>query len=155
MDYRIETRGAFCVMGQEVPLADTKSENVNISNHFWQAFNRNLRQAGYTGGPNWVKYALLQRRAEGLFYTPAVPLQSTVPPGFFALELPAATYLVAQHRGPMRTIYSSYETLYRTILPSSGKRPAQQNFLHFERYDHRFYWNSESSILELWVPVEP
>ena len=66
MDYRIETRGAFCVMGQEVPLADTKSENVNISNHFWQAFNRNLRQAGYTGGPNWVKYALLQRRAEGL-----------------------------------------------------------------------------------------
>jgi len=155
MDYRIETRGAFCVMGQEVKLAGTKTENVKISSQFWQTFNQNLKRSGCTGSPNWVKYALLQRRTEGLFYTPAVPLQSTVPPGFFVLELPAATYLVTQHRGPMRNIYSSYETLYRTLLPNSGRRPAQQQFLHFERYDDRFYWNRESSILELWVPVEP
>ncbi|MDE6969023.1 MAG: transcriptional regulator, partial [Eubacterium sp.] len=28
------------------------------------------------------------------------------------------------------------------------------NFLHFERYDYRFQWNRENSIIEIWLPIK-
>ena len=32
--------------------------------------------------------------------------------------------------------------------------PLQNEFLHFEKYDYRFHWNSSESIIEIWIPIQ-
>ncbi|HAP8552898.1 TPA: transcriptional regulator, partial [Enterococcus faecium] len=26
--------------------------------------------------------------------------------------------------------------------------------LHFEKYDYRFHWNSDNSVIEIWIPIQ-
>lgn len=40
------------------------------------------------------------------------------------------------------------------FIPNSGYMPLQNEFLHFEKYDYRFHWNSSESIIEIWIPVQ-
>ncbi|HAP8748024.1 transcriptional regulator, partial [Enterococcus faecium] len=25
---------------------------------------------------------------------------------------------------------------------------------HFEKYDYRFHWNSDNSVIEIWIPIQ-
>ncbi|MBO8462448.1 MAG: transcriptional regulator, partial [Firmicutes bacterium] len=31
--------------------------------------------------------------------------------------------------------------------------PIKDIILHFEKYDYRFYWNSDNSVIEIWIPI--
>ena len=54
----------------------------------------------------------------------------------------------------MGKIYETYGKVYQEILPNTNDIPLQENFLHFERYDYRFQWNRENSIIEIWLPIK-
>lgn len=73
--------------------------------------------------------------------------------GFTLKQIKAHKYIVVEHVGAMNKIYETYGKLYQEILPNTGYRPAQDDFLHFERYDQRFYWNNTNSIIEIWLPI--
>lgn len=154
MKYRMKEIGAFSVIGQETPLADTQRRNIEISSAFWKQFNQNLKKAYLSQFGNWTKYAFTQRRNGSLFYVCAIPRKEFTPHGFVAMEIPSSNYLVFEHIGAMSKIYDTYHVVYKEILPLSGYSLKQDSFLHLEKYDNRFHWNSANSVIEVWVPIE-
>lgn len=153
MNYRIETKGAFSVIGQEIEMTSFQNKNVQISTQFWQEFNQNLKKAYLSQSGNWVKYAFMEKRGEKLFYLCAIPRRAVVPENFICKEIMTQTYLVTEHIGSMVRIYDTYNEVYKKILPESGYIPFKKDFLHFERYDERFHWNRTDSVIEIWIPV--
>lgn len=154
MKYTIHESEALSVIGQEVELTNYKKRNIQISTHFWQTFNNNLKKLYLSQSGNWTKYAIMERRDGKLFYFCAVPKRNVVPDNFIHKKIPAYKYLVAEHIGPMDKIYETYGKIYQDILPATEYIPLQENFLHVETYDYRFHWNSPNSIIEIWVPIE-
>jgi len=154
MDYRIKEVDVFSVIGQEIKLTNSRSENINISTLFWQKFNKNLRLAYLSQSGNWLKYAFLERKDGTLYYFCAIPKKAIMPAGFILKEICPHKYLVFEHIGSMNKIYRTYEKIYQDILPNSGYKLMQNDFLHFERYDYRFHWNAENSIIEIWIPIQ-
>lgn len=54
----------------------------------------------------------------------------------------------------MDKIYETYTKIYNELLPNTEYMLLQKDFLHFERYDYRFHWNKENSIIEIWLPIK-
>jgi predicted transcriptional regulator YdeE len=153
MDYKTKESDSFSVIGQKIQLTNFQKENIRISTSFWKEFNRNLKEAYLSQFGNWTKYAFMEKINGTLFYYCAIPKKAVVPEGFIEKEVSPHKYLVFEHIGPMDRIYSSYEKIYKQILPNSGYELMQSDFLHFEKYDYRFHWNKENSIIEIWIPV--
>lgn len=101
-----------------------------------------------------MKYAFMERKEDKLFYYCAIPRRIIVSEGFVSKEIASCRYLVVEHIGSMDKIYETYTKIYKEILPNTEYTPLQESFLHFERYDARFHWNRESSIIEIWVPLK-
>ena len=154
MNYIICETEAFSVIGQKVELTNFQKKNIKICTQFWREFNSNLKRAYLSQSGNWTKYAFMERRNEKLFYYCAIPRKTIVPDGFIAKEIAPHKYLVAEHVGAMGNIYETYKEIYQEILPNTEYVPLKDDFLHFERYDYRFHWNKENSIIEIWIPIK-
>lgn len=154
MKYEIQALDGFLVIGQEVKLTNFQKKNLQISTEFWPRFNRNLRKAYLSQQGNWVKYAVTLKKEGELFYFCGIPQRTVIPEGFARLPIKAHRYLVATHLGPMKNIYETYHKLYKEIIPQHGFLPCREECLHFERYDYRFQWNSDDSVIEIWVPIQ-
>ncbi|HKM20971.1 MAG TPA: GyrI-like domain-containing protein [Lachnospiraceae bacterium] len=154
MKYTIRESEAFSVVGQKVELTNSQRKNVQISTGFWRTFNQNLKKAYLSQYGNWTKYAFMEKSDGKLFYYCSIPKRAVIPEGFSVKEIKTCRYLVVEHVGSMNEIYNSYSELYREVLPSTGYMPLQEDFLHFEKYDYRFHWNRENSIIEIWLPIK-
>lgn len=152
--YSIRQSDSITLIGQAVKLTNQKITNLKISTQFWQTFNVNLKKSKLTQGGNWVKYAVMERKGNALFYYCAIPKKITVPDGFVVKHISAHTYLVIEHIGAMSKIYDTYTKIYQHLLPELNIKPLSEDFMHFERYDHRFHWNKDNSIIEIWVPIQ-
>lgn len=154
MKYTICELEAFSVIGQEIELTNFQRQNVQICTQFWRTFNKNLKKLYLSQSGNWIKYAFMERRNGKLFYYCAIPKRSVIPEEFTFREIKGQRYLMVEHIGSMEKIYDTYGKIYREILPSTGYVPLQENFIHFERYDYRFQWNREESVIEIWIPIK-
>ncbi len=154
MNYMIRELNDFSVIGQEIELANSTSQNIQISTRFWKTFNANLNKNYLSQGGNWTKYAFMIKRENKLYYYCAIPKRNCIPDKFIYQEILSNRYLVVEHRGPMKEIYRTYKMIYEKILPYTGLEPIRDNFFHFEKYDYRFHWNREDSVIEIWVPVK-
>lgn len=153
MHYTIKKLGAFSVIGQEVELTNSKKRNIQITTPFWKKFNANLKKYKLSQNGNWTKFAFMERRNGKLFYYPAIPKREIIPQEFVTKEIRAGNYLVVEHIGAMDKIYETYGKIYQEILPNLNYTPIKNEFLHFEKYDYRFRWNREDSVIEIWVPI--
>ena len=142
------------MIGQEIELTNRKKENIKICVEFWREFNNNLKKAYLSQAGNWIKYAFMERREDKLFYYCAIPRKVVIPEGFISKEISSNKCLVVEHIGVMDRIYETYSKIYKEILPNAEYIPLQENFLHFERYDTRFHWNRDSSVIEIWIPIK-
>lgn len=154
MKYEVRELSSFTVLGQEIQVCNSQKRNMQITTMFWKQFNQSLKKTGLSQSGNWVKYAFMQRRENQLFYFCAIPQGTQLPDSFITKKVPAYKYVVVEHLGTMDTIYQSYHKLYKQLLPKLGYTPLQDEFLHFEKYDHRFHWNRSNSVIEIWVPFE-
>ena len=154
MNYTIRELEAFSVIGQEIELTNRKKENIKICVEFWREFNNNLKKTYLSQAGNWIKYAFMERREDKLFYYCAIPRKVVIPEGFISKEISSNKCLVVEHIGVMDRIYETYSKIYKEILPNAEYIPLQENFLHFERYDTRFHWNRDSSVIEIWIPIK-
>lgn len=153
MNYDIRVLDAFSVIGQETELTGFQRKNVEISMQFWRTFNKNLKKLYLSQYGNWIKYAFMERRDGKLLYYCAIPKKAVVPETFILKEISGCEYLVAEHVGSMNKIYDTYRQIYQEILPDTSYLPVQEKFLHFEKYDDRFHWNRENSVIEIWIPI--
>lgn len=154
MKYTIREIEAFTVIGQEVELTNYQKRNIQISIQFWRKFNSNLKKSYLSQAGNWIKYAFMEKRNGKLFYFCAIPKRNIIPDNFLYKEIQAYKYLVVEHTGSMDKIYETYSKIYKELLPNTEYALLQKDFLHFERYDYRFHWNKESSIIEIWLPIK-
>lgn len=154
MKYTIREIEAFTVIGQEVELTNYQKRNIQISTQFWRKFNSNLKKSYLSQAGNWIKYAFTEKRNGKLFYFCAIPKRNIIPDNFLYKEIQAYKYLVVEHTGSMDKIYETYSKIYKELLPNTEYALLQKDFLHFERYDYRFHWNKESSIIEIWLPIK-
>ena len=76
-----------------------------------------------------------------------------IPEGMVARAIPAGTFAVFTHRGPIKTIGDTIAEIYRVWLPQSSYEHA--GIADVELYDQRFRMNDESSEMEYWVTVTP
>jgi len=90
-----------------------------------------------------------------LLYLAGVAVSSTdkIPEGMIARTVPAGTFAVFIHHGPIRTIGETMHEIYRVWLPQSAYRHAQ--IADVELYDHRFCMDSDESEMEYWISVAP
>lgn len=153
MKYTIREIEAFTVIGQEVELTNYQKRNIQISTQFWRKFNSNLKKSYLSQAGNWIKYAFMEKRNGKLFYFCAIPKRNIIPDNFLYKEIQAYKYLVVEHTGSMDKIYETYSKIYKELLPNTEYALPQKDFLHFERYDYHFHWNKESSIIEIWLPI--
>lgn len=153
MNYRIEQLDTFFIIGQEIEITNSKKENIRISTSFWKQFNVNLKKEYLSQSPNWLKYAFMERRDGKLYYYCAIPKKTIVPSQFVEKEILAQRYLVVEHIGKMNAIYQTYDKIYTQVLPDNEYQLSQKQFLHFEKYDYRFHWNRDDSIIEIWIPI--
>lgn len=77
---------------------------------------------------------------------------SSVPEGTVARTIPAANYAVFTHKGTLDKLGDTFNYIYQTWLPKSGREMAVPHC--FELYDQRFNPVSEDSELDIYVPVK-
>lgn len=154
MNYRIQTLDEFLIIGQEIELTNSQRQNIQISTSFWRQFNTNLKTFHLSQSGHWIKYALMERRRGRLYYFCAIPQTSYIPHGFESRSIQSHQYMVVEHIGPMNQIYQTYGKIYEKILPESQYIPIKNDFIHFEKYDYRFHWNRNDSVIEIWIPVQ-
>lgn len=153
MEYRIIKEQSFTVIMQEIQLSEHKRQNMKLTTNFWQHFNKLLKLSHLSQSGSWLKYAFMHRRNGKLTYGCSISYHGRIPNGFVYKEIPAHKYLVVEHIGSMKNIYETYDRIYKEILPNSKFKLEQHDFLHFEKYDHRFHWNRVDSIIEIWLPI--
>ena len=154
MNYTICEMDSFSVIGQKIELTNRQKENIKICVEFWREFNNNQKKAYLLQSGNWIKYAFMERRNGKLYYFCSIPQRTITPEGFLYKEIPSYKYLVVEHIGAMDKIYETYGKIYEEIIPSTSYIPIKDIILHFEKYDYRFHWNSDNSVIEIWIPIQ-
>lgn len=88
-----------------------------------------------------------------LQYIAAVAVSSieNVPEGMSSRTIPAGTFAVFIHRGPIQRIADTCREIYRVWLPQSGYE--HSDIADIEVYDHRFCPDGEDSEMEYWISV--
>lgn len=76
-----------------------------------------------------------------------------LPAGMTSRTVPADTFAVFIHRGPIQGIRDTVLEIYRTWLPQSDYEHA--HIADVELYDHRFCLDSPDSEMEYWISVRP
>jgi AraC family transcriptional regulator len=81
-----------------------------------------------------------------------VPDTNHIPAGMEAKTVPAGNYAVFQHHGPVNRIGETLNYIYQKWLPQSGQKIRKAP--EIEIYDERFNPTSETSEMDICIPVE-
>lgn len=76
-----------------------------------------------------------------------------IPEGMVTRTIPAGTFALFTHRGPIKNIGDTVAAIYRGWLPQSAYQHAQIGDV--ELYDRRFRMNEDDSEMEYWISVVP
>jgi AraC family transcriptional regulator len=151
------------VVGLEAPFISGLSPdatNFAVIGPLWEQFLHRASQVPNRLGREM--YGLIfnrpaadRRHPHEMQYLAGVRVSSTaaVPGGMAAHTVPAGTFAVFTHRGPIRAIGGTLAGIYRDWVPESAYRHA--GTADVELYDHRFRPDGDDSEMEYWVPVVP
>lgn len=89
-----------------------------------------------------------------LEYIAAAPVSSTgeIPAAMVAWTVPATTFAVFEHHGPIDRISRTVRQIYRQWLPASEYE--HTGIADVELYDERFCVDGRESVMEYWITVK-
>lgn len=154
MEPKIVARDEFMIAGTEYI---GKNENGEISRMWGEEFLPRVQEIKNAVNP-CVFYGLcstIENSVNGEWsYIAGVEVNNidSIPPGMVGRVIPAATYAVFTHTGPLTTLHNTFENIHQIWLPDSGYEKAAD--YDFEYYDERFKHMAEDSELDIWVPVK-
>ena len=152
---------ALAVIGMEASFLHALSpegNNLEVIGELWTRFTQQVHRV-----PNRIgreMYGIIYERpkakkshSDELQYIAAVAVTSAsdIAEGMVSFEVPAGTFAVFVHRGPIHQIGATMHAIYRDWLPQSGYRHA--GTADVEVYDHRFCVAGEESEMEYWIPI--
>jgi AraC family transcriptional regulator len=161
LEPQIVEKPALTVVGLETPFIHALSPDTNnykVIGPLWDQFCQRAKEVPHRVGN--AKYGIIYSRPESerthpdeLQYIAAVAVSSTdvIPAGMTSRIIPAGTFAVFLHRGPITTIADTCREIYRVWLPQSQWQHA--DIADVELYDERFDCESEKSEMEYWISV--
>ena len=154
---------SFTVVGMEASFIGALSPDANnfdVIPPLWDRFINRIGEIDCRSDD--ATYGLVITRPERershpdeLLYVAGVAVNgaASLPEGMVRHEVPASTFAVFTHRGPISKLTETVRMAVDVWLPSSGCR---WNGLEVERYDHRFSFESpEESEMETWMGIVP
>ncbi len=109
---------------------------------------------GFTYGACTSLPEKMRTREDELVYLAGISVASGahLPAGMKVWKIPALTYALFQHRGPVGRMGETFNYIYGTWLPRAKYKLARGASL--ERYDGRFGDGGENSEMDILVPVQ-
>ena len=149
-------RAAFHVIGVRERFVPGKIERIPL---LWDQFIR--RADEIANQVPCVHYGVCiddregPTSAPGFFYIAGVGVTSldVMPAGMAGFTVPAGTYAVFTHKGPIADLHQTIAAIWREWLPASGLTTTGAP--DFELYDERFKMQSPDSEVDVYVPVVP
>ncbi len=154
---------SFYVVGMEarfIGALSPEANNFDVIPPLWDRFINRMGQV--EGRSDEATYGLVITRPERershpdeLLYVAGVAVHgvASLPEGMVCHKVPASTFAVFTHRGPISKLTETVRMAVDVWLPSSGYR---WNGLEVERYDHRFSFESpQESEMETWMGIVP
>ncbi|MGI8979970.1 MAG: GyrI-like domain-containing protein [Pirellulaceae bacterium] len=156
----IEKR-ALTIVGLETPFIHALSPEANnfkVIPPLWEQLDQKV--ALVPGRIGRAMYGIIYSQPESershpheLQYIAGVQVSSPVvaPEGMVSRTIPAGTFAVFLHRGPIQKIADTCYEIYRVWLPQSSWQHAET--ADVELYDERFNCEGEESEMEYWISV--
>ena len=160
---KIVQKGAFTIVGMEASFIGALSPDANnfeLVPTLWHRFINRLDEV--ESRTDEACYGLIITRPERersqpdeLLYVAGTAVRgvASIAEGMVSHTVPASTFAVFTHRGPIANLTETIREALEVWLPGSGYR---WNLLEVERYDHRFSVESpEESEMEIWIGIVP
>ena len=156
-------KDAFILMGIETPFIGALSPDANnfdVIPALWHQFINRIGEVENRSDDADFGLVLTppvgeRSHPDELLYVAGTVVHevSSVPEGMVSHEVPATTYAVFTHRGPIANLPETIRFAMEEWLPRSGYR---WNMIEVERYDHRFSIESpQESEMETWLGIVP
>ena len=160
---KIIEKDAFTLVGVEAPFIGALSPDANnfdVIPALWRRFVNRIGEVENRSDDADFGLVLTppvgeRSHPDELLYVAGAVVSevSSVPEGMASREVPAATYAVFTHRGPIANLPETIRRAMEDWLPNSGYR---WNRIEVERYDHRFSVDSpQESEMETWLGIVP
>lgn len=153
MEPRIVKKGAMTLVGM-IYFGDNQNGEVS---QLWVEFNEQADQiANYVPDCAFGLSFTDDRESPNFWYMAswAVRELNEVPATMVAKTVPAQTYAVFTHRGPVSNISATYAFAHNNWLPTSGYELAAP--FDFEYYDLRFRGpDNPESETDIYIPIRP
>ena len=153
MEHKEERKEAMTFVGMGV---DTSVQECGkVCPKLWENFMKNYEKIkNPVGGMKNYGVSLTKSIQECSFRYIAATQVSEVdqlPEGMEKVEVPAANYLIFEHKGKMDKLGETYCQIMK-FIPTTGKK--QNPDLWIEFYDYRWKGDVDESIMEIWVPLK-
>ncbi len=157
----IVEKAVFTVVGCQqtfIHALSPEANNLNVLDALWERFCDRDREVSNRIGTE--SYGIIFERPKESRKHPheleyiagvRVSVAATIPDGMLCFTIPAATFAVFVHKGPIKNIGTTAQRIYRVWLPSSGY--VRSGPVDVELYDQRFCVDGAESEMEYWVPV--
>ena len=148
--------GARTVLGTESGFISDGEAATLIPKH-WQLFNQRRAEIKTVVQPKTSYGIIMPERngtIDGMRYLACVEVSDSaaIPKGMKLLSVPAGNYAVFTFQGPIMKIAEAMEEIYGKWIPANEAK--LRHAAHLEVYDERFDPTSDSSIVEICVPVK-
>lgn len=154
MKYKIKNVPKINVCYFEIQLTTSHQNNFYIISGHWKKFNTLIRINGIKFDAKWEKFGITIKTENQYFYRCAFYSENRIPQ-FERAHIPAGSYAKFIHTGPLYSLSKTINQIYKTILPNSPLDiDVHRTVIHYERYDSRFNWNDQNSIIEIYVPLQ-
>lgn len=151
MEPRIVEKESFTLIGMIYFGENQKGEVGQL----WGEFNPRACRIPHRLPGTAYGFCFTDDRANPNFwYLAGVPVEQIgeIPAEMVAKTVPAQTYAVFTHRGPVSSLGDTYSEAYRNWLPTSGYELAAH--FDFELYDERFEGPEDAnSETDVYIPV--
>ena len=155
MEYQIIELEEFSVIGTRYELSKSLSNNIKLAQNHWKTFNRKLRNNKLYLGDNWCKYAFIEKIENKIFYYISIPKKEEyIPDEFTEKTILKSKYLKVEHIGNMNKLKDTINYVYKEIMPRNNILVESRQLVYFEKYDYKFHWNREDSVIEIYIPIK-
>lgn len=132
--------------------------NVEVIGPLWERFLPRANEIRHRAGEEmygviYAKSPAERSHTDELMYLAGAAVREAddMPKGMTSRTVPAGTFAVFIHRGPIQGIRETVREIYRVWLPASGYQHA--HIVDVELYDHRFCLDSADSEMEYWISI--
>jgi AraC family transcriptional regulator len=144
---------SFSIAGLTYSGHDT-NEIFNLWQNFWLMVQESRIVLDNTGCLGACLHDIDLRNQEVFVYYAGIADNQSVdfPKAMKSVNIPASTYAVFKHQGPISEIEQTYDRIYGSWFPLTGDTPTMD--LDIIVVDHRFKRQRKDSVIDILIPIQ-